>query len=169
MHLATSHPEKVRALIVVDIAPKFYPVHSRKEFEGMNALNLSDYNSRNAIEGALATWVPDPNMLKFLLTNLIREESGEKFRWQMDLPTLSNSLSHFSSNPIGEENHYNGPTLIIYGGKARFVNEEDFELFRKHFPQSEIIKFENSGHNPHVDCRNEFIETVLTFLSPNRK
>jgi pimeloyl-ACP methyl ester carboxylesterase len=41
------------------------------------------------------------------------------------------------------------------------VTDADFILIKKHFPAAEVITLPTSGHNPHFDAREGFVEAVL--------
>ncbi|OYV47725.1 MAG: hypothetical protein B7X06_02775, partial [Verrucomicrobia bacterium 21-51-4] len=114
MALACKHPELIEKLVVVDIAPKAYPMmHSRKEFEGLNAIRLTDHFTRQDVEQKLAQWVSDWGTRQFLMTNLVHDESVRGFKWQVNLPALTAYLPQFSLNPLEPSDRYLGPTLFI--------------------------------------------------------
>ena len=161
MRLACRHPGRIERLIVVDIAPKDYPgMAQRAEVTAMNELRLDDLKSRAEAEIRLEARVPDWAMRKFLVTNLERnDESG--WRWIVNLPVLTQALPELVKNPLGEEDHYNGPTDFILGGKSRFVAPEDHPTIRRHFPAARISVLPEAGHNPHLETRAAFVETVL--------
>ena len=46
MQFALNYPDAFAKLIVVDIAPKFYPVHHTMILQGLNAVNLETLSSR---------------------------------------------------------------------------------------------------------------------------
>ncbi|MDV7394678.1 alpha/beta fold hydrolase, partial [Arthrospira platensis SPKY1] len=80
MRLACSAPERVAALIVVDIAPRAYKPRWEREFAAMLALPLERMTSRAQAEEALSESIRDWAFRKFLCTNLERSEDGT-LRW----------------------------------------------------------------------------------------
>lgn len=173
MLLACRHPERVRRLIVVDIAPKAYHSHGhRAEFAAMNELRLEELRSRGEAELKMEGRVPDWGMRKFLTTNLERAEDGA-WRWAVNLPALTAALPVVESNPLraaengaqgGDGDRFAGPTLFIRGGKSRYVNDEDATRLAEFFPAARVETIAGAGHNPHMETRAEFCAAVGTFL-----
>jgi pimeloyl-ACP methyl ester carboxylesterase len=163
MILACRQPERVAALVVVDIAPKDYvwPAH-RQEYAAMNALDLSKLASRAEAEAQMEALVPDWAMRKFLTTNLERETGGG-WQWVVNLPVLTASLDVLESNPIAKEDIFAGRTLFIRGGKSRYIQPGDDRLIQAHFPKARIETIESSGHNPHIEAREAFVAAVSAF------
>jgi pimeloyl-ACP methyl ester carboxylesterase len=160
MLLACRQPERVERLIVVDIAPKTYdsPEH-RAEFAAMNELDLATLTSRAEAELRFERWVDDWGMRKFLATNLARTPDGG-WRWTIALPVLTAALPELESNPLGPEDRFVGPVQIIVGGKSRYVAAADHAVIRRHFPAARIETIADSGHNPHMERRDEFVRMV---------
>jgi pimeloyl-ACP methyl ester carboxylesterase len=55
MHFAVSRPARVRALIVVDIAPKAYPVHHQGYIDAMKSIDFSKVEKRSDAEAQLSS------------------------------------------------------------------------------------------------------------------
>jgi len=161
MLLACRHPERVERLVIVDIAPKNYlwAAH-RAEFAAMHELDLAHLKSRGEAELKLEARVDDWAMRKFLTTNLARTDAGG-WRWQINLPVLTTALPLLEANPLAAEDRFDGSTQLMIGGKSRYVLPEDHAAIRTHFPAARIETIANSGHNPHMDARQEFVRVVL--------
>jgi pimeloyl-ACP methyl ester carboxylesterase len=165
MLLACRHPDRVERLIVVDIAPKkyFWP-ERRAEFAAMQELDLSGLASRAAAEKSLEGRVPGWAMRRFLLTNLDRGEDG-RWRWVVNLPALTRALPELEKTPLAPEDRFDGATLFVAGGKSRYMETGDREAILRHFPAAQIEIMPESGHNPHMEARKDFIALVLTKFS----
>jgi len=59
MNFAVRYPGRVRRLIVGDIAPRYYPIHHQVILEGLNALDLSQLQSRKEADDHLAKFIPE--------------------------------------------------------------------------------------------------------------
>ena len=161
MLLACRHPERVERLVVVDIAPKdYYWAAHRGEFAAMNGLDLTSLQSRQEAELRFEALVPSHGMRKFLTTNLERSDAGA-WRWTVNLPVLTDALPVMEKNSLRPDDRYDGPALFIAGGRSQYVQPGDHELIRRHFPTARIEVVTDSGHNPHMDKREDFVRLVL--------
>jgi esterase len=160
MLLAARRPDLVERLVVVDIAPKdYFWVAHRGEFAAMNELDLASLTSRSEAELRFEARVPSLGMRKFLTTNLDRDETG-RWRWVVNLPALTEALPSLERNSLHAGDHYEGPTLFIAGGRSQYVQLGDHEAIRRHFPSARIEVIPESGHNPHMEARERFVELV---------
>jgi pimeloyl-ACP methyl ester carboxylesterase len=161
MLLACRHPSRVERLVVVDIAPKDYHwVAHRGEFAAMNELDLTNLQSRAVAEMRFEGTVSSLGMRKFLATNLERTDDGH-WRWIIDLPVLTEALPRLEKNCLATDDRFAGPALFIAGGRSGYVQAADHEVIRRHFPSAQIEVIADSGHNPHMDKRDEFVRLVL--------
>lgn len=163
MLLACRHPERVERLFVVDIAPKdyFWAAH-RAEFAAMNELDLAHLQSRAEAELRFEARVSDWAMRKFLATNLERA-AEDGWRWIVNLPALTAALAALEKNSLAPGDRYAGPALFIAGGKSNYVQPGDREVIAKHFSAAKLETISDSGHNPHMDAREAFVEIVRNF------
>lgn len=163
MAMACHYPERVKRLIIVDIAPKIYTALFLPEMEAMAKMDLNTIKNRSEADHILAETVKDWPLRQFLLTNLERHSDG-KFRWQVNLSVLIQSLLEIKANPLQTHEYWEGDTLFVKGEKSTFIQEEDKTLIHQHFPNSHMEILPESGHNPHIDNKNGFLETLSTFL-----
>ncbi|MCB1104717.1 MAG: alpha/beta fold hydrolase [Cephaloticoccus sp.] len=165
MMLACRHPDRVRRLIVVDMAPRDYNwPGGRAEYTAMNALDLAALKSRADAETQMEGVVKDWAMRKFLTTNLERDDGGN-WRWIINLPVLSQSLPILERNPLAADDHFDGPTVFITGAKSSYVRPEDHAAIARHFPSARVKTLVESGHNPHMETREAFVAEVRAALT----
>ncbi len=162
MVLACRHPQRVRRLVVVDIAPKDYLSHGhRTEFAAMHELRLSELRSRADAEMKLEARVPDWGMRKFLTTNLERDEAnGGGWRWAINLPAITAALPDLERNPLRDDESFDGPTLFVAGGKSRYIGAGDMGAIHRWFPRAEVEIIPKAGHNPHMETRSELVALI---------
>lgn len=161
MLAACRRPERVERLVVVDVAPRDYSWQGhRAEFAAMHELDLASLQSRQEAELRFEARVPDPGMRKFLATNLARDDAG-RWHWAINLPVLTGALPGMEKDPLTPADRYDGPALFIVGGKSHYVRAADHAAIRRHFPAARIATIAGSGHNPHMDRREEFVRLVL--------
>lgn len=165
MALACRHPDRVARLAVADMAPKDYRGLARHpELAAMAALDLSTLRSRADAEARLTPDVPNWALRKFVTTNLDRDGDG-RWRWAVNLEALRRSLPELEANPLAAEERYGGPALFVVGGRSPYVGEQDHAAIRSHFPAAKIEILPDSGHNPHMDAREDFARLVAAFLA----
>ena len=162
MLLACRWPERVERLVVVDIAPRDYEWggRQRREFAAMNGLDLVGLGSRAEAERRLEAQIPDWALRKFLMTNLERDGDG-RWRWTIHLAALTEALPALEKNPLRAEDRFAGPALFVVGGKSPYVQPSDWPAIHRHFPAARIETIPDSGHDPHMQARADFIRLVL--------
>ena len=67
MHLACSYPNKIKALLVADIAPKKYLPHHQQILNGLSQLNFNQHKTRTAADEELAKTISDPATINLSL------------------------------------------------------------------------------------------------------
>lgn len=168
MRFACAFPDKVRRLVIVDIAAKAYPPYHDKEFRAMKSIDVSELSSRREAEAALEPMVPDWAMRQFLLTNLVRDNTTDAFHWQANIEALHASLPHIRQNSLLETDRYMGPTLLIRGAKSDFIVDGDAEEMRHWFPHLQELVVPNAGHNVHVENRSGFLDALASLHETDR-
>jgi esterase len=161
MRLAVDAPDRVERLIVVDTAPTETPAGAR-EIEVLSRLDLDAVRSRKDADAALGREIEDPATRQFLLTNLVIGEDGGA-SWRVNLPALLAGLPSMRSANLAPGERYGGPSLFVLGGRSSYTGPESRAAIVEHFPRARIEVIPESGHNPHTETREKFVETVLAF------
>jgi esterase len=162
MQFALQFPGRVEKLIVSDMAPRAYAPEHDKIFAALLALDLKSFSTRQEIEDALASEIPNLNLRRFLSKNLGRNSAGEFF-WKINLRGLWENYPQLG-NAISAPVPFTKPTLFIRGEKSNYINSEDEPLIRELFPQAEIQTIIGAGHWVHADKLEEFLKRVFKFL-----
>ena len=165
MAVACRHPHRIGRLVVVDTAPKEYQsMAHRNEIAAMNELDLRVIRRREEAELHFESRVSDPSMRKFLVTNLDRDHETGGLVWSLNVPAITAALPALETNPLRRGELFEGDTLFVTGGKSNYVEEDDRTTIMRHFPNARIETLVDSGHNPHVEAREEFVQVVTRFL-----
>ena len=158
MRTACDHPDRVDHLFVLDIAPRLYPFDPRA-LDAMAAIDLAAVRQRSDAEAQMAEHINSKAHRLFLLTNLVRTDSGE-YRWQVDLELLRAQLPIWLQPPLDPDQTFEGPTTVITGGDSRYIVEGDAALTQGYFPQARFYRLEGSGHNVHIEGGEAFLNAV---------
>ena len=163
MNLASRFPERVTKLIVVDIAPKYYPPHHSQIFQGFRSVDLSALKSRRDADEQMAKVIQNIGVRQFILKNLDRDEHGN-FIWKLNLDVIEKKANEIGAG-MQDEASFDGVTLFISGGKSDYILPEDHENIKSRFPEASIKTIEGAGHWVHAERPNELKEMVLNFLA----
>jgi esterase len=162
MKFAFNYPDKVRKLIVADIAPRFYPVHHKSILEGLNAIPIDDLKSRKEADDILSEHIKEPGIRQFLLKSLGRNGSGG-FIWKINLPVITEKIDNVGEEVVSEK-AFDKPTLFMGGENSDYITDEDKEEISEMFPNSHVIFIKNAGHWLHAEQPAAVVETVRAFL-----
>ncbi|MFT5127714.1 MAG: esterase [Rhodothermales bacterium] len=160
MILALKQPEKVRRLIVVDIAPASYPAVHTRTIAAMQSVPLCEIRARADADAFLARTIEDSRVRRFLLTNLNRVDG--KFQWRLNLDALATWIRELSS--FTGTGTFDGPSLFLAGERSDYVGTAEADLIACQFPNSALQFITDAGHWIHADQPAAMIEAVEAFL-----
>lgn len=170
MRFALENPEKVQALIIVDIAPIDYAatektIEHKKLIEAMMQLPVEGFDSRTDIERELDKKVHDMRTTRFLLKNL--EKLNKGYTWKLNLDVLQKSLDDIAGDPNTEKMAPAEifPSLLLKGSESDYVTERGEKEFRYLFPRSKVITIDKAGHWLHSEQPDKFFATLEEFLN----
>lgn len=161
MVLALNHPEKVRKLVVADIAPVTYGHTQQSMIDAMRAIDLSKIGSRRDADDQLKLHVDDPGTRAFLLQSL--DVSGK--RWRLNLDVLQAEMSKIIGFPDLDRPAFTGPTLFLSGAESHYVGHEHRDKIKSLFPAARFAKIPGAGHWLHADNPRAFEAAVAAFLA----
>lgn len=177
MFFAADYPERVQAMIVVDISPRSYKsldqpsphtVDHMNIIEAMLNIDLSKAESRMDIDMMLADTVKSKRVRQFLLKNIKRKDQT-KFSWKLNLPALQKALPGIMDGMNPDDFRKNGgvtgfPVLFIKGADSNYIDDVDYPIINTIFPAAEIVSIKNSGHWVHAEQPDLFIKNIKYFL-----
>lgn len=160
MWLALTQPERMKKLIVADIAPKSYNHTFTQTINALINLPLASLQSRKQAEEWLMKDIPELTYRQFLLQNLVF--AGGKFVWRINLDIFKRQAAHIVSFPETENlPPFHGDALFVIGDNSNFVNENEVLPL---FPRALFKQIANAGHWLHVEQPELFLAEVEKFL-----
>ena len=159
MVLALSHPDRVRRLIVADIAPVAYGHTQAHLIAAMRSVDLDAVTNRRDADEQLSAHVEEPSVRAFLLQSL--DVKGKQ--WRLNLDALEAEMPKVLSFPE-IQGRFDGPTLFLTGAESDYVTREHRGLIKDMFPAARFAKLPGAGHWLHADQPRAFEAAVRTFL-----
>lgn len=178
IYFAVDHPERIRSLIAVDIAPTAYPQTDESNQPVLNHLNITSalcnldpghISTIRQADDQLAQAIPYQQVRQFLLKNLKRNKQTGQFEWLLNIEAIRNELPKIMEglDPKAYQNQgiTSFPILFIKGEQSPYIGEKQMEEIRTIFPHARIETIEKAGHWVHAQKRGPFIRLVKEFLS----
>ena len=162
MKFAFEYPHRLEKLIVVDIAPKIYPVIHQDIIRGLASIPIDTIKSRKQADNYLKEYVSSSKTRQFLLKNLQRLED-QSYTWRINLKAIQKHTSGIGQGISGNY-FYDQPTLFIRGGDSNYILDEDIPRIRKIFSEVSIITIPGASHWVHTEKPEEFMAAVRAFL-----
>ena len=165
MTLAYRYPELIKGLVVVDIAPRLYPVHHRQILETLLSVPLESVTSRKEVETMMMSRLNDPVNVQFLMKGLYRKES-DRFGWRYNVEAISRQIGNVGK-PTYPPMPVTLPAIFIRGENSDYITADDEKDIREHFKNSEVLTAPDAGHWVHADNPEWLLESVKDFLLKN--
>jgi esterase len=168
MYFTLRYPHLVDKLIVVDMAPKYYPPHHTDVIAALDAIDLNVINSRKEAEEIMNQKLTDAGVKQFLLKNLYWQ--GERLAWRFNLDVIKKNIILVGEEtlPTADENNSKKlsqlPTMFIKGERSNYIKNEDAGMIKQLFPAAEIITIPDSGHWVQAEQPQLFYDAVMGFL-----
>lgn len=163
MWLALQHPERVRGLVPVDMAPVSYS-HSFDGILGaMDAVPLKSLAKRADADAVMAEHLDESSLRAYLLQNLVKENGA--WRWRINLSALRLHIREITGFPDVEGSaQFLGDTLFIYGGQSGYVSEAHLPRIRALLPFARLRMIPQAGHWVYSEAPDSFFAVLTPFL-----
>lgn len=162
MQLTSDHPEKIKKLVVADIAPVSYTPSHTEIFKGLQEINHQKPQTRKEADELLSRFEPEPGVRQFLLKNLKRTEDGHVI--QLGLNELIESYQDILSKPPLKQG-LTTPTLFIKGEHSSYIRAEHQSETLAIFPNASVKVIPETGHWLHAEKPTTFASLVKRFLT----
>lgn len=165
MALALKAPERVSALVVIDIAPVSYSERRHNEIlEGLSSMNLAALKSRNEANKHLEEYVAEQDIRQFLLKNLYRNSEGQ-FDWRINLSAI---INHYPEILLGQASNqpFTGKTLFIKGEHSDYILPKHKQAITDLFPNARVRVIPKTDHWVHAQQPELVSRTITRFLDP---
>lgn len=168
MLFALKYPDLVEKLIVADIGPKSYEGKHEPIFEGMRDLPLDRIESRIMADEMLSASIPNASVRQFILKNLARKEQGDGYEWRVNLEDIVRNYPDILKFDAQGRQFLN-PTLFIKGVFSDYIDQDEFDDYRKIFPNAALKTIEGAGHWLHADHPDLVYISVKVFAQLKQK
>ncbi|MDG1376803.1 MAG: alpha/beta fold hydrolase [Yoonia sp.] len=158
MVLALQHPDKVRKLIVADIAPIAYTHTQMGPIAAMRRVDLSVVKTR--ADAAAQLTELEAGVDRFLLQSLDLKEH----KWKLNLDVLAVEMAQIVGFPE-VSGQFEGPALFLSGASSNYVLPEYRPRIKELFPAAKFAKIPGAGHWLHAEKPREFEAAVNAFLA----
>lgn len=162
MQFAANYPEILSRMIVVDIAPKHYPVHHQVILEGLNALPITTLKTRGEADKLLSEYIPNIGERSFLLKNIYRKKEGG-FAWRMNLPVITSNIEEVGK-ALEMTHTIEVPTLFIGGTNSNYIQRTDVDEINEKFATVNIEMVAGAGHWVHAEKPQELLSAINNFI-----
>lgn len=158
INFAQRWPALLKHLVVIDIGPREYPFGDQRAIvEALASSDLERKTSRKEVEEHLASTIPEPGVVQFLLKSLYWKEPG-KLAWRFNVPVLQRDMDHVLAG-LGPE-AVQVPTLFIRGGKSDYITRADLPQLKEQFPRSRVETVPYAGHWVHAQAPEEVMDHI---------
>ncbi len=165
MKMAELFPERIKKMMVIDIAPRYYPVHHHKILNALKSIDFNVVNTRKQAEEVLQNNIDDLGTRQFLLKN-IYWIAENKLAWRFNLEVIANNIEIVGeATPADVSAICEIPVCFVKGEKSDYIKKEDEPLILKQYPNSEIITIANAGHWVHAENPVDLMNEMIKFMN----
>ncbi|SET75128.1 alpha/beta fold hydrolase [Thalassotalea agarivorans] len=162
MHLALHHGERIKKLVVADIAPVQYPPHHERIIAGLKMLEASTIESRKQADQRLAEYVEEAGVRQFLLRNL--KTDNDQMSFKCDVTKIADGYGQIMKG-IDSANAFEGKTLFVIGGDSDYVTPAHQSHINALFSDVRAKIIQGTGHWLHAEKPTAFNKVVSHFLT----
>ena len=164
MELGLTHPELVKGLADLDMAPREGSTRYTGFIHSLRTLDLTKITGRSDAQARLAPLIPDLPTLQFLLKSLVPDtQNTGQWRWRLNLASLEDQYPEIWKG-IHPGRSFQGPALFLYGGASDYVSPGDEGDIRRLFPNAKMQAISGAGHWLHAEKPIEVVAALNQWL-----
>lgn len=158
MALSALIPERVKKLIIIDIAPVAYSERRHDSiFAAIRAVNEAGVKERSAATAIMKQFLQPISLIQFLLKAFDRGE------WRFNVDALWANYDVISNwQPLPPRI---APTLFIRGADSPYLDRRYREDLVAQFPNAKAHVIHGAGHWVHGEKPREVLRSVQRFLA----
>jgi esterase len=177
MLYAADYPERIKNLVILDIAPKDYLIRDdesqyhlhRNILMALQELAPARFPERRMVEDRLSEKIDDIKIIRLLMKNVTWDPVTHQIKWRLNPESLYNHLEEIVGgvNTRWFEDRIPiiaYPVTFIRGLDSQYILDSDFQTIRMIYPESEIIDIPKAGHWLHVEQPALFLNILLETL-----
>jgi esterase len=169
--VALLEPQRVKGLVVIDIAPVQYTQDEphwkavQDIIDTLLAVQLQPGIPKREVDQQLRTRIPDPALRAFCLTNLDLAAG----QWKIPLHYIRaqlDCLAGFDVAPAvaAQQPPFTGDAFFINGGQSKFVRHQHLAAIGQLFPNHMLTTIRGAGHWVHAEAPEDTTALLQRFL-----
>lgn len=161
-------PEPFRALVLVDITPRWESAGVERMLDFMRA-HPHGFASLDEAAAEVAAYLPQRRHRKNQgeLAQLLRRGSDGRLRWHWDpamLHSIGDEGARYQQRLLDAARRLDVPVLLVSGGRSDVVSTATVAEFLRLVPQAEHIVVPHAGHTLAGDDNAAFTAAIEPFL-----
>ncbi len=159
---ASSHPEKVQTLCLIDPAGAVSPQLSDREIALNHGTNPLVPRNRDEFETLLEYGFHNQPFMPWPARSVLAEKYIARSRINEKI------WSDIMENKVVVENYLGKlsmPVLLFWGDRDRIIHISTVSVFEKHVPKMKTVIFKDCGHVPMLEIPRESAQEYTAFLS----
>lgn len=168
MVAASRHPERFRALVLVDITPRWETAGVERILGFMRA-RPEGFASLDEAQAAVRDYLPHRAQAKSperLAKLLVRGDDG-RLRWHWDprlLDTVAAETARWAGHLPAAARALRMPVLLISGGRSDVVSDHTIDEFLELVPHAEHRRLPDATHMVAGDANDRFTGLIVDWL-----
>lgn len=167
--MAGAHASSCRALVLVDVTPRWEPAGVERILDFMRA-NPDGFADYHEAADAIAAYLPHRKTRKSpeSLRRLLYEKENGRLHWHWDpnmLAPIAEDGGRHQADLLEAATRIRVPTLLISGAASDVVSESTINEFLELVPHARHVMVPHATHMVAGDENNQFTRHVLEFLA----